>query len=67
MLEAATYCNYNTIEFDNLDFLERARVVAQYRMHNRIESHVQDAVNKAVKRGNNSRRAAASRRSSSSS
>lgn len=49
--EAMVYCNYNMIEWMQIDYTERARAVAQYRSHSLIEAHVSDAVDKAPKRG----------------
>lgn len=46
--EAAVYCGYNPTEWRGLDVGERAACVAQYRLHYLIETHSQDAVNKAV-------------------
>lgn len=64
MLEAATYCHYNMLQWEELEARDRALCVAQYRTHNAIEAHVQDAVSKS---GNNKPRAATSRRTGSSS
>lgn len=64
MLEAASYGHVSLVEWESLESLDQARIVALYRMHNTIEAHVQDAVNK---RGNNQRRSSAGRRPSSSS
>jgi hypothetical protein len=51
--EAMIYCNYNMLEWMQLDWTERARSVAQYRSHNLIEANVSDAVDTAPKqRGN---------------
>ncbi len=49
-LEAAIYCGYSTARWWDVDYLERARAVAQYRMHNLIESHVQNAINRETER-----------------
>ena len=46
--EAAVYCNYNPTQWRELPVEERAASVAQYRLHGIIETHGQDAVNKAV-------------------
>lgn len=64
MLEAASYSHISFGEWEQLESLDRARAMALYRMHNTIEAHVQDAVNK---RGNNQRRTSTGRRPSSSS
>lgn len=49
-LEAAIYCGYTVSGWWDVDWLERARAVAQYRMHNLIESHVQNAINRETER-----------------
>lgn len=41
--EAAVYCHYNYTEFLELDPFERAKCVAQYREHFRIEANMSDA------------------------
>lgn len=48
--EAMIYCNYNMLEWMQIDWTERARAVAQYRTHSLIEAHVSDAIDKAPKR-----------------
>lgn len=45
--EAAVFCGYNPSEFRELPVEERAACVAQYRLHSLVETHSQDAVNKA--------------------
>lgn len=49
-LEAATYCGYTLVQWLELDYTERASLVAQYRIHLSIEAHVQDAVTRAANR-----------------
>ena len=44
MREAAVYCNYNLTEWDSLTGDEKAFCVAQYRIHNLIDAHVNEAV-----------------------
>ena len=46
--EAAVYCHHNPSEFRALPVEERAACVAQYRLHNLIETHTNDAINKAT-------------------
>lgn len=46
--EAAVFCHYTPAGFHELPLEERAACVAQYRIHQLIETHVSDAVNKAV-------------------
>ncbi len=49
--EAAVYCHYQPgAEFESLPLEEQARCVAQYRLHNIIENHVQDAVSAEAER-----------------
>lgn len=45
--EACVYTNYTWDRWQELDWLERATCVAQYRMHNLIDAHMNDAVTKA--------------------
>jgi hypothetical protein len=42
--EAALYCGYTLVEFEDIDYEEKCLAVAQYRMHALIESHVSDAI-----------------------
>ncbi len=44
--EAAVYCRYSPREFYDLPIEERARCVAQYRMHRLVETHAEDAVSR---------------------
>ncbi len=48
--EAAVYCHYAPLEFEGLPVEERARCVAQYRLHRLVELHAEDAVNAAIDR-----------------
>ncbi len=48
--EAAVYCHYTPLEFGELPLGERARAVAQYRLHGLVEAHQQDAINQAMDR-----------------
>jgi len=48
--EACTFCNYNYMQWLELDSIERAFCVAQYRIHNLIEAHVSDAADKESER-----------------
>ncbi len=48
--EAAVYCHYNPREFEGLPIDEQARAVAQYRLHNIVENHVQDAMSAEAER-----------------
>lgn len=48
--EAAVYGHYNWTEWAELDHLDRAGAVAQYRLHHMIESHVQDESRKDSER-----------------
>lgn len=43
-MEAAVFGNYNWIEFNKLDLETRALCVAQYRMHNRIDSVINQEI-----------------------
>jgi hypothetical protein len=54
--EAAVYCRYTPAEFRALPLEERAAVVAQYRLHQLVETHVSDAVNKATEQEMGKRR-----------
>lgn len=54
--EAAVYCNYTPQQFyDDLDYIERAKVVAQYREHHRIEANMSDAAEAASNARNNNK------------
>lgn len=59
--EACVYANYTWVAWQELDWQERATSVAQYRMHNLIDAHVNDASTRASEI--NSARASESRRS----
>lgn len=48
--EAAIYCHYNYTEFLELHPWERAKCVAQYREHYRIEANMNDAAETAAQR-----------------
>lgn len=48
--EACLYGNYSWHEWKSLDHDEQVYCVAAYRMHNLIERHVQQAVNKHAER-----------------
>lgn len=45
--EACIYSNYNWMQYQELDWQERAYTIAQYRMHNLIEAHISDASHRA--------------------
>lgn len=49
--EAAIYCNYNWTEFTDISSQERAKSIAQYREHHRIEANMNDAAEKSSKAG----------------
>lgn len=51
--EAAVYCNYNWVEFQAVDPVERAKSVAQYRCHYLIESNMNNAAETASNRSAN--------------
>lgn len=46
--EAAVYCHYTPRQFEGLAHEDRARTVAQYRLHRLVELHSDDAVNRKV-------------------
>ncbi len=49
--EAAVFCHYRPgTEFEALSLEERARCVAQYRLHHMIENHTQDAISAEAER-----------------
>lgn len=45
--EATIYCNYNWLQFIELHPWERAKSIAQYREHHRIEANMSDAAESA--------------------
>lgn len=49
--EACIYTNYNWSEWIELEVDERALLIAQYRMHNLIEAHVNDAASRKSEAG----------------
>lgn len=49
-LEAAVYCGYTLLDWYELDYFERASLVAQYRLHLSIEAHVNDAIMRDARR-----------------
>jgi len=51
-LEAAAYSKVSPGEWANLDYNERAKVVALYRCHFLVEAHLDAAVARAADRGN---------------
>lgn len=51
--EAAVFAHYNWSDWCSLDWTERANAVAHYRLHSLIESHVNEAVERAQKRQSN--------------
>jgi hypothetical protein len=48
--EACIHGNYSWHMWESLDYNEQVYCVAAYRMHNLIERHVQQAVNKYMER-----------------
>lgn len=54
--EAAVYCNYTPAQFAEMDWWERARCVAQYRLHRLVELHAQDAQGAAIDRESRKKR-----------
>ena len=55
--EAARFGNYNWREWQELEGLEQAEVIAHYRLNNAIEAHLNDAVNAEIKRRQNQTKA----------
>lgn len=47
--EAMVYCNYNMIEWMQVEPAERAKAVAQYRSNSLIEANVSNAIDTAPK------------------
>lgn len=48
------YCHYNWSTWQLLDYAERVLAVAQYRLHARVEGHINEAVyNASKKKGGN--------------
>src|SRR3990167_10669323 len=46
--EAAVYCNYTPTAFRELPVEERARCVAQFRLHHIVSNNIEDAQNRAA-------------------
>lgn len=48
--EAAVYCHYTPEQFGRMDYRERAKCIAQYRLRMLIDNHIQDAAAEAAER-----------------
>lgn len=48
--EAAIFAGYTQPQWVNLEWYERAAVIAHYRVHNLVEAHVHDAADQERKR-----------------
>ena len=53
--EAAVYCNYTPMAFRELPVEERARCVAQFRLHHIVQNNIEDAMNRAAEQAANRR------------
>lgn len=48
--EAAVFAGYTRLQWEEIDWQERAAVIAHYRVHNLVEAHIQDAADQERRR-----------------